>query len=181
MRVNLTRKLTTCAFLAALSIVLAYIIRFPIFPAVAFLEYEPADVPIFIAAFLFGPWWGIGITIVVSAIQAMTVSASSGVIGFAMHVFATGAFVLVAGFMTRKNKSTRRMVEAFCAGTLTMVALMIPLNLIFTPMYGVPLQTVKDLMLPFIVPFNLIKAGANAAISCALCAQLRRVKALQPV
>lgn len=31
--------------LAALSIVLVYVIHFPIFPAASFLEYDPADIP----------------------------------------------------------------------------------------------------------------------------------------
>ena len=40
------RKLVTMAMLAALSIVLVYVIHFPIFPAASFLEYDPADIPI---------------------------------------------------------------------------------------------------------------------------------------
>ena len=36
------RKLVTMAMLAALSIVLVYVIHFPIFPAASFLEYDSA-------------------------------------------------------------------------------------------------------------------------------------------
>ena len=42
------RKLVTMAMLAALSIVLVYVVHFPIFPAAPFLEYDPADIPILI-------------------------------------------------------------------------------------------------------------------------------------
>ena len=45
------RKLVTMAMLAALSIVLVYVIHFPIFPAASFLEYDPADIPILIGTF----------------------------------------------------------------------------------------------------------------------------------
>ena len=38
-----TKKLTTLGVLAACSIVLVAFIHFPIFPAVSFLEYDPAD------------------------------------------------------------------------------------------------------------------------------------------
>jgi len=38
-----TRKLTTMAILTALSVCFVALIHFPIFPAVAFLEYDPAD------------------------------------------------------------------------------------------------------------------------------------------
>ena len=34
--------------MAAISIILVYLIHFPIFPAASFLEYDPADVPILI-------------------------------------------------------------------------------------------------------------------------------------
>ena len=43
-----TVKLAKMGMLVAVSIVLVYFIHFPIFPAVAFLEYDPADIPIII-------------------------------------------------------------------------------------------------------------------------------------
>ncbi|MBR2619362.1 MAG: ECF transporter S component, partial [Firmicutes bacterium] len=45
---NNTLKLAKMGMLVAVSIVLVYFIHFPIFPAVAFLEYDPADIPILI-------------------------------------------------------------------------------------------------------------------------------------
>lgn len=47
-------KIAKMAMLVAVSIVLVMIIHFPIFPAVAFLEYDPADIPILIGTFAFG-------------------------------------------------------------------------------------------------------------------------------
>ena len=44
-----TRKLTTIAILTALSVCFVALIHFPIFPAVAFLEYDPADIDAAIA------------------------------------------------------------------------------------------------------------------------------------
>ena len=60
------RKLVTMAMLAALSIVLVYVIHFPIFPAASFLEYDPADIPILIGTFAYGPLAGVLLTVVVS-------------------------------------------------------------------------------------------------------------------
>ena len=53
---------------------------------------------------------------------------------------------------------------AFIAACVAMV----PLNLIFTPMYGVPVETVRELLIPAIIPFNLIKFGINTVISLIL-------------
>ena len=63
---NKTRKLTTMSVMTALSVILVAMIHFPIFPAVAFLEYDPADVAILICGFAFGPGAGIAVTLVAS-------------------------------------------------------------------------------------------------------------------
>ena len=53
---------------------------------------------------------------------------------------------------------------------------MIPLNYIFIPMlFGAPREMVTDLLLPGIIPFNLIKAGGNCLLTGIL------LSALQPV
>ncbi len=160
-----TRKLTTMAILAAISVVLVYLVHFPIFPAASYLEYDPADIPLMIAAFMYGPVAGLLVTAVTCAIQAMTVSASSGIIGFFMHFFATGALVIVSGIISRKCKSNIGNVVALIVGILVATFLMIPLNLIFTPMYGTPIEAVKSLLFPVIVPFNLIKFTLNSVIT----------------
>lgn len=161
-----TRRITILGLMAAVSIILVYFIRFPIFPAAPFLEYDPADIPIFICTFLFGPWWGLGLTVVVSFIQGFTVSAGSGIIGVVMHIFATGSFALVAGFLYRRNKTRKGAVAALLAGVATMVVMMVIWNLVFTPIFmGTPREAVLQMLVPVIIPFNLIKAGANAAVT----------------
>ncbi len=155
-------RLVKLSVLAALSVVLMLAIRFP-FPGLGFLEYDPADIPILIGSFLFGPLWGLLLTVVVSAIQALTVSAASGWMGFIMHVFATGAMVLVAGSIYKRKRSRSGAVLALCLGALTMVAFMIPLNLIVTPLFlGIPASAVAEMLIPMIIPFNLLKAGLNS-------------------
>lgn len=161
-----TKKLTTMAMLAALAIVLVAVIRFPLIPAAPFLEYDPADIPIFIGTFLFGPAAGLGLTAVVCMLQGFTVSAGSGVIGVLMHFFATGTFVLLAGLLYKKNRTRKGAVVALIAGTLAMTAVMCAWNLVFTPIFmGTPVSAVVDMLLPAIIPFNLIKAGANSAVT----------------
>ena len=106
------RKLVTMAMLAALSIVLVYVIHFPIFPAASFLEYDPADIPILIGTFAYGPLAGVLLTVVVSVIQGMTVSSGSGLMGIAMHIFATSILVLVAGNIYRVKHTKKGAVLA---------------------------------------------------------------------
>ena len=159
------KKISTLGVMAALSIALAFFIHIP-FPPAPFLEYDPADIPIFIVSFIFGPWWGIAITVIVSILQGLTVSAGSGLYGILMHVFATSAFVIVSGLVYKRNRSVLGSVMALALGCLSQAFIMIPLNLIFTPMFmGAPVEAVLEMILPIILPFNLMKAGINAIVT----------------
>lgn len=163
------KKLTTMAMFTAISIVLVSLIHFPIFPAATFLEYDPADIPIFIATFLFGPFTGLILTLLVSVIQGLTVSAQSGIIGIIMHFVATGSFTLLAGFLYKKMPSKKGLLFSSIAGALLMTIVMVLWNLILTPIFmGAPRAAVVALMLPAIIPFNLIKAGLNAALAAVI-------------
>lgn len=159
------KAMVTMAVLAALSIVFMVFIRFPIIPAAPYLIYEPADVPILVGTFIFGPLAGLLITFVVSAIQAALLSAD-GLVGFVMHVAATGTFVITAGLIYKKFHSLKGAIVGLVAGTLAMTLVMIPVNLIIQPnFYGTPYDVVKSMIVPVLIPFNLIKAGINSVIT----------------
>ena len=166
---NSTNQMVKMALLAALSIFLVIYVHFPIFPAAPYLEYDPADVPILIGAFMFGPVAGLVITIVVALIQAITVSASSGWVGFVMHVLASGTLAVVAGLIYKRYHTFKGGVIALITGSIAMTLMMIPSNLIFTVhFWGVPLDVVKNMLIPIIIPFNLIKAGASSIVTVLL-------------
>lgn len=159
-----TQKLTRLGMLAALSVALVALVRIP-FPPAPFLVYDPADVPILIAAFLYGPWYGVAVTAIVSAIQAFAFG-GDGIIGGVMHLCATGVFCIVAGYIYKAGKSIKTAVLGLAAGSLAMAAAMAGCNLVLTPLFlGAPRETVIEMLLPTIIPFNLIKAGANSLIT----------------
>lgn len=160
-----TVRLAKMGMLVAISIVLVYFIHFPIFPAVAFLEYDPADIPILIGTFAFGPLAGILLTVVTSVVQGVTVSAASGAYGVIMHIIATGVLVTVAGTIYRFHKTRKFAIIALICGTAAMAVVMMGANMVITPIFmGVPRSMVWDLM-PFIIGFNVIKAGINAVVT----------------
>lgn len=161
-----TRKLTTMAMLIALSVVFVALLHLPIIPAASFLEYDPADIPILVCTFLFGPLSGIIVTVIAAVIQGLTVSAGSGWYGIIMHIISTGTCVLVAGNIYKRKKTMKRAIIALVAGALSAVAIMIPANLIITPLFtGWPVDGVTELLLPGIIPFNLAKFGINAVVT----------------
>lgn len=161
------RKLTTLGMLAALGVVLVALVHFPLFPAAPFLEYDPADVAILIGTMIYGPLAGLVLTVIVSLLQALLLSAGSGWIGFVMHVVATGAMVLVAGNLYKRgDRSQRSAAIPLGLGALTMTIVMAGMNLILTPIFmGTPIDAVLKMLVPVIIPFNLIKAGVNCIIT----------------
>ena len=159
-----TIKLATMGMLVAISIVLLMIIRIP-FPPAPFLEYDPADIPIMFGTFAFGPLAGLILTVITSLVQGITVSAASGPYGILMHIISTGTFVLVAGLIYRRKKTRKAALISLICGALAMIAIMIPANILITPLFmGTPTNAVIAMILPVILPFNALKSGINAAI-----------------
>ena len=151
-------KISVMAMLCALSVVLVLLIRFPLFPGAPYLVYDMADVPVLIGTIIYGPAAGLCILLVVSTIQAFLLS-PDGWVGLVMHFCASGAMVLAAGLFYW-------LAVGLVIGCLARTALMVPLNLIFTVhFYGNPYEVVRDALLPFIIPFNLIISSVNSAIA----------------
>ena len=175
MRSKKVEWLVKMALLTALSLALMYFVRFPIFPAAPYLEYDMANVPILIGTFMYGPGAGLLITGVVSILQWLLVSPQSGWVGGLMHFISTGGCVLVAGFIYHCFHSRKGAVVALIAGVITATALMVPLNLWLTVHYnGAPLEAVKAMIWPIIIPFNLIKGGINAVVTFLIYKQAGR-------
>lgn len=157
-------KLVKMSLMAAISLALVLLIRIP-FPPAPFLVYDPADIPIFITTFAFGPFAGLAVTFVVSVIQAFALT-GDGFIGFLMHMFATGSFVIVSGYIYNRNKTKKQAILALAAGIITMTSTMLLWNLLITPIYlGTPRAAVAAMIVPVLLPFNLLKAGLNSVIT----------------
>ena len=168
-----TSKLTLSGVLIALSITLVYLIKFPIFPIAPFLIYEPADIPIFIATYIFGPAYGLAITVITSVIQGFTVSSEGGIIGIIMHIIATGSYVIAMSFILKKFGNV---VLATVMGTIMMTTSMVIWNLLFAPIFlGTPIEAVIGILIPAIIPFNILKAGINGFLSIFIFKQLKKV------
>ena len=158
-----TKRLVRVSLLCAISVVLVYFVHFPLVPSAPFLEYDPADISILLIGLSYGTGWGILATVITSIIQGLTVSAASGWIGIVMHILSTGFFVTtVSAFY----KTTSKLAWSLILGTVTVVLVMIPINLVFTGIFiGTGVQMVVKMLIPAIIPFNLLKAGLNAAVA----------------
>lgn len=161
---NSTAKIAMLAMMTAVSIVLLLLIRIP-FPPAPFLVYDPADVPIYITAFAYGPVEGLIVTLVVCLLQAFGLG-GDGLYGFLMHFVATGIVAVIIGLIYRRNKTRKTAIRALIIGVIVAVAVMCVMNLIVTPIYmGAPRSAVVAMIPTIIIPFNLLKAGVNSLIT----------------
>ena len=166
-----TAKLAKLAMMTAVSLVLLLLVRIP-WPPAPFLVYDPADVPIYITAFAFGPLEGLLVTLVVCLLQAFGLG-GDGFYGFIMHFVATGIVAVIIGMMYKKNKTKKTAIKALVTGVIVAVVVMCIMNLIVTPAYmGAPVSSVVAMLPTVIIPFNLVKAGANSILTFLLYKRL---------
>ena len=166
-----TKKLTALGGFAAMACVLMMVVRIPV---VLFLSYEPKDVVIVIAGFIFGPLAVVALSLVVSFVEMITIS-NTGPLGFIMNVISTCAFACTAAVIYKKSKTLAGAVSGLVCGVVLTTAAMMIWNYIVVPIYmGVPRDVVAGMLLPIFLPFNLIKGGLNAALTLMLYKPLRK-------
>lgn len=130
-----------------------------------FLSYDPKDAVIVIAGFLLGPVGTVGISLIVSLIEMVTVS-DTGWYGMMMNFFSTTAFALPAAIIYQKMRSYRGAILSLITGVIVMSGCMVLWNYIITPFYmGIPRVAVAAMLIPVFLPFNLIKGGINAGLT----------------
>ena len=159
------KKMVLLAMLAAVSYVLVCLIRIPV---VLFLSYEPKDVVITIGGFLMGPMASLIVSLLVSLLEMVSIS-QTGPVGCIMNFLSTCSFACVAALVYKKRHTLSGAVLGLLLGSCAMVIVMLLWNWLITPLYmGVDRQTVESMLIPTFLPFNLLKAGLNTALTLGL-------------
>ncbi len=157
-----TKKLVVLSVMTALAYLAVFIFRIPV---VMFLKYEPKDVIITIGGFMFGPLASLLMSLVVSLVEMVTIS-GTGPIGALMNFIGTTAFACTAAVVYKRVHTIKGAVAGLAAGTVLMTVLMLAWNYLITPLYmGTDRETVAAMLLPVFLPFNLLKAVLNSAIT----------------
>lgn len=161
-RMNL-RTLSSLGMLTAVAYVVMYLSK--MLPQVAgFLQLDLKDTVICIGGFLFGPVASAVISLVVALVEMFSVS-DTGPIGMVMNVLATCSFCCTAAFVYKKMHTKKGAVLGLFLGVVALTVVMLLWNYLITPLYmGVERDVVKDMLVPIILPFNLVKGGLNMAL-----------------
>ena len=158
------KKLVYLSLFGAISFILMFTLSFPILPSASYLRFEPSEVPAILAAFLFGPKAGVAVILIKDILYLLL--RASDPFGPLADFIAASTFVYTTAWLCRADYSTFRFILAGLGGVLARVMIMIPVNLVILQLeFGMPFSQIIGIMLPALVPFNLLKGIINAAIS----------------
>lgn len=153
------RELVTLAIFCAMGMALSFI-QIPIFPPAPYLQYDPSGIVTLSVALMFGPAAGLVVQ-VISWLPKLIMSP----LGTLLTLVAMTGMVLVVGLIYKKMHNIRGAVVSLVVGAVVFIALAIAMNFVITPIYtpGVTVEAVAGMVLPILLPFNIIKCAINVA------------------
>ena len=166
-------RMTTLALLSAMAFLVSLLSLFPLIPVVPWLLYDAKDVIIVLGGLIYGPV----ASLIVSGISALLeVMVKGGTwIDFIMNVIASCSFACVVSVMYKHHKNKKGLYKGLILGVFSMTLAMVVWNYVMTPIYyHMPREAVVAVMIPGIIPFNILKASINGVMIIALYNVLSR-------
>ena len=159
-----TKKITTLGMLCALAVIVNLLIHFPLIPSVEFLSYDAKDVIIVIGGFIYGPGSAFIMSVITSLLEIMY--RGGNLLDVLMTVISTCTFACVAAWIYKRDHTREGAFIGLGAGIVCCVLSMLLWNYIVTPIYfGMPREAVVSILIPGILPFNLLKCGLNTGLT----------------
>ena len=157
-------RIAFIGIMAGLSLVLM-LVRFPLVPSAGWLEYDLGDIPILLTAIVAGPIPALFTLLITVLIEMVTIS-KGGFWGMIMHFLATGSMILILSAIYRRRPTNKSLIAGLVMAALTLVAVMIPMNLVITPLFmpGMSARDVLPMIVPILLPFNLMKGLLHGLI-----------------
>lgn len=179
------KKLVVSGILGAMGFVLM-LLEFPLpFIIPSFIKFDFSEIPAVIAAFAYGPSFGILVCFIKNLLH-LFVTSSMGV-GELSNFVLGAVFVGVAGIIYKKIHSRKGALIGTLVGALTMAVISVATNYFivypaYVVIYGMPMEAILGMykaLLPiadnlfkalviFNLPFNLFKGIIDAAICFAV-------------
>lgn len=157
-----TRQLVTMALMCAIAALLSFI-EFPLLPGVTWLKFDASNMPAMVAGFAYGPAGGIAVGIVTAIIHGLLMADFTGAL---MNIMVVVCFVLPAALIYKKMHTFTGAIIGLVFSIIAGVIGAIIGNLLLTPSWlGVPFDAVVALIIPVLIPFNIIKGLINAVLT----------------
>ena len=157
-----TGVLTRVGILAGAGAALS-MIEIIVLPGAPFYKLDPSGIAVMLAGFSMGFPAG-ALTLLIKDLVGLLVHPSGGWVGQLADFIALLAFFAPAALIYSRKKTRVNALIGMIAGTAVMVAATVLANLyILFPAYGVP--NGGSYILPFTIPFNLIKGAVLTAVT----------------
>ena len=160
-----TRTLVTIALLCAISVLLSFV-EFPLLPGVTWLKYDASAMPAMVCGFAFGPAAGLVCGIVSCIAHGSLLADFTGAL---MNTMVILGIVWPSAMVYKRVRTLKGAIAGLALGVVGAVIMAIAGNLLLTPAWlGVPLDAVVAMIVPILIPFNLIKGLLNAVLTIAI-------------
>lgn len=157
-----TRQLVTMALMCAIASLFSFV-QIPLIPGVSFLTYDPSLMPAMVCGFAFGPGAGIAVGSIAAVIHGLILGEW---VGSLMNIFATAFFVLPAALLYKRMHTLKGAIAGLVISVITATAGAILVNLtIGVWFYYGSADVIIPLILPALLPFNLVKTILNALLT----------------
>ncbi len=187
------RRLVFTALMAALSIVLAELLKFTVPVMPSFIKFDFSDVPAMLASLTMGPISGVAVCLIKNIFGCFT--SSTGYVGELSNFILSAALVLPAGIITHKNGKISRAIIGCLSGAVLMALISVVSNyfLVFpaySVAFGLPIDAIVgeyyqkilpsvnsllDCLIIFNMPFTFVKGFVAAVFSVVLYKKLRPI------
>lgn len=157
-----TKQMVIMALMCAIGALLSFV-EFPLLPGVTWLKFDASNMPAMVVGFGFGPGAGVAVGIVIAIIHGLLMADFTGAL---MNILCVTCFVLPVALMYHKKRTYPVAIAGLVLSIIAATLAAIVGNLILTPMWlGVPLDAVIAMIIPILIPFNLLKGLINAVLT----------------
>ena len=155
-------RAVTIALLCAISVLLSFV-EFPLLPGVAWLSYDASIMPAAVCGFAYGPAAGLACGIISVVAHGILFADFTGAL---MNLLVVIGFILPSALVYKKIHTLKGAIIGLALGIVFAVIMAVLGNLVVTPAWlGVPLDAVVAMIVPILIPFNLLKGLLNAILT----------------
>lgn len=155
------KKMTVMSILCAFAFLCVLLFRFEVG---GFLTFDIKDAILAIASFVYGPLAGVICSGLVAFLEFILIS-DTGPYGLIMNFLSSATFSMIIGLVYKYKRTMWGAVTGVIAAVLSMTSVMLLANMFITPLFlGLERQAVIGMIVPTLLPFNVIKAVFNGAL-----------------
>lgn len=158
------KKDILATLLGTLAFLIMLLVSIPVIPTASFLKYDPSGFLLLLSGALLGPACGVLSCFIKGFLYFIT--GAGNIFGVTSDFLANIIFIIPTVLVMKRGGGSAKAAAAGCAlGTMLATLAMIPINLVVLRLeLGMMPDAVMAMMIPAILPFNLLKGVLNSVI-----------------